>query len=107
MMPAEMEKAARGVVPSAASDSELTIYSSTSEAQRHRILGMLQTGPKHTLDFRRAGVMQSQTRIHELRRLGYDIPTAGRVTIHDDQGYPHHGVALYELVAEPVQEVAQ
>ncbi|GEM_PF-678266 len=107
MMPAQMGKAARGVVPSAASDSELTIYSSTNEAQRHRILGMMQTGPKHTLDFRRAGVMQSQTRIHELRRLGYDIPTVGRVTVFDDQGYPHHGVALYELVAEPVQEVAQ
>ncbi len=106
-IPAEMEKAARGMTPPAAFKNELTINSSTSEAQRHRILGMLQTGPKHTLDFRRAGVMQSQTRIHELRRLGYDIPTAGRVTIHDDQGYPHHGVALYELVAEPARGVSQ
>jgi len=107
MMPAGTEKAARGVVPSAASDSELTIYSSTCEAQRQRAIEMLQIGPKHTLDFRRAGIMQSQTRIHELRRLGYNIPTIGRVTIHDDQGYPHRRVALYELVAEPVQEVAQ
>jgi len=107
MMPAEMEKAARGVVPSAASDSELTIYSSTGEAHRRRTLEMLQTGPKHTLDFRRAGIMQSQTRIHELRRLGYDIPTIARVTIHDDQGYPHRRVALYALAAEPVQGVAR
>lgn len=62
---------------------------------------MLRTGQKHTLDFRRAGIMQSQTRVHELRALGYDIPTVGRVTVIDDQGFPHHGVALYELIAEP------
>ena len=29
----------------------------------------------------------------------------GRVTVFDDQGYPHRGVAVYALVAEPVQEV--
>lgn len=76
-------------------------FSSASEAQRRRMLEMLRTGPKTTLDFRRAGVMQSQTRVFELRAQGYNLPTVGRVTIHDDQGYPHHGVALYELVAEP------
>ena len=80
--------------------------STTGEAQRRRIVEMLRTSPKTTLDFRRAGIMQSQTRIFELRALGYDIPTVGRVTIYDDQGYPHRGVALCELVAEPVQEVA-
>ena len=77
--------------------------STTGEAQRQRIVEMLQTGPKHTLDFRRAGIMQSQTRIFELRALGYDIPTVSRVTIYDDQGFPHRGVAVYELVAEPAQ----
>lgn len=104
-MTTQMKKAARGVVPSAAFEYKQTTDSSTSEAQRQRILEMLQAGRKSTLDFRRAGVMQSQTRIHELRRLGYDIPTVGRVAVHDDQGYPHRGVALYELAAEPVQEV--
>ena len=79
--------------------------STTGEAQRQRIVEMLQTGPKHTLDFRRAGIMQSQTRIFELRALGYDIPTVARVTIYDDQGFPHRGVAVYELVAEPAQGV--
>ncbi len=107
MKPAKMEKAARGVVPSAASDSELTTHSSTGEAQRQRALEMLRTGQKSTLDFRRAGIMQSQTRIHELRRLGYHIPTVGRVTLHDDQGFSHPGVAVYQLVAEPLHEVAR
>ena len=77
--------------------------STAGEAQRQRIVETLQTGPKHTLDFRRAGIMQSQTRIFELRALGYDIPTVARVTIYDDQGFPHRGVAVYELVAEPAQ----
>ncbi len=80
--------------------------STATEAQRRRILEMLRHGQKHTLDFRHAGVMQSQTRIFELRAQGYDLPTVGRVTIHDDHGYPHHGVALYELIAEPKAEVA-
>ncbi len=62
----------------------------TGEAQRQRIIEMLRPGQKHTLDFRRAGIMQSQTRIFELRA----------------QGYPHRGVAVYALVAEAVQEVA-
>ena len=79
--------------------------STATEAQRALILEMLQTGPKHTLDFRRAGIMQSQTRIFELRARGYDLPTVGRVTIIDDQGYPHRGVAIYALIAEPAQEV--
>lgn len=89
--------------PAAAHQTEI---SWSGEAQRQRIVEMLRAGRKSTLDFRRAGVMQSQTRIHELRRLGYDIPTVGRVTITDDQGYPHHGVALYQLLAEPASEVA-
>jgi hypothetical protein len=76
-------------------------YSTVTEAQRRRIVEMLRTGRKTTLDFRLAGIMQSQTRIFELRAQGYDLPTVGRVTIRDDQGYPHHGVALYELIAEP------
>ncbi len=78
----------------------------TGEAQRQRILEMLRTGQKTTLDFRRAGVMQSQTRVFELRAKGYDIPTVSRVTVFDDQGFPHCGVALYELVREPAPEVA-
>ena len=76
-------------------------YSAATEDQHCRIVEMLRTGCKTTLDFRRAGVMQSQTRIFELRAQGYDIQTVARVTIYDDEGYPHRGVAMYELLAEP------
>lgn len=89
------------LTPVAAHHSHIT---ANGEAQRQRILEMLRPSQKHTLDFRRAGIMQSQTRIFELRAQGYDIPTVGRVTVFDDQGYPHRGVAVYALVAEPVRE---
>lgn len=81
-------------------------FSTATEAQRHRILDMLRTGPKTTLDFRRAGIMQSQTRVHELRKRGYNLPTTGRVTVADDEGYVHAGVAVYELLAEPKADAA-
>ena len=80
--------------------------STATEAQRRRILDMLRTGPKTTLDFRRAGIMQSQTRVHELRKSGYDLPTTGRVSVADDEGYMHVGVAVYELLAEPKADLA-
>lgn len=60
----------------------------------------------HHPHFSTTGEAQCQ-RIFELRAQGFDIRTAGRVTIIDDQGFPHHGVALYELIAEPVQEVVE
>jgi len=80
--------------------------STASDAQRRRIIEMLRTGPKTTLEFRRAGIMQSQTRIHELRKRGYNLPTTGRVIVADDEGYVHVGVALYELLDEPTTEVS-
>jgi hypothetical protein len=68
---------------------------------------MLRTGPRSTLDFRRAGIMQSQTRIFELRARGYILPTVARVTVADDEGYLHSGVAVYELHGEPLAEEPQ
>jgi len=85
----------------------MTTHATGTEAQRLRIVDMLRTGKKTTLDFRRAGVMQSQTRIFELRARGYDLPTVGRITVHDDRGFPHRGVALYELLAEPLAPSTQ
>lgn len=79
-----------GVIGKANDDYQRSHSSTSGEAQRQRIVEMLRPGQKHTLDFRRAGIMQSQTRIFELRA----------------QGYPHRGVAVYALVAEAVQEVA-
>lgn len=75
--------------------------SSATEDQRDRIVKMLRNGEKSTFDFRRAGVMQSSTRIFELRKRGYAIPTVARRDMFDADGYRHPRVAVYALLAEP------
>lgn len=84
-----------------ASEAQVDSTSTATEEQRRRIVSMLRPGRKTTLDFRRSGVMQSSTRIFELRKRGYDIRTIARVTIADPEGYLHERVAVYELHGEP------
>lgn len=70
--------------------------STSAAGQRARILEALATGQKTSYDLRRIGCYQCPTRVLELRRMGYDIRTQ-RVSIWDQDGYQHHGVALYSL----------
>ena len=74
--------------------------SSATAAQRDRMVEMLRIGEKTTFDFRRAGIMQSSTRIFELRALGYSITTTRR-DLFDADWYRHKRVAVYALVGEP------
>jgi len=74
--------------------------STATAAQRVRIVEMLRTGEKSTFDFRKVGVMQTSTRIHELRAMGYSIMTTRR-DLFDANGYRHDRVAIYALVGEP------
>lgn len=71
--------------------------STSSEAQRQRILAALQRGPKTSYDLRRLGAYQAPARVLELRRAGHRITTT-RVTLVDSDGYSHPGAALYALV---------
>lgn len=70
--------------------------STSADGQRARILEALSVSPKTSYDLRRIGCYQCPTRVLELRRMGYDIRTE-RVSIWDQDGYRHHGVALYRL----------
>ena len=70
--------------------------STSGHAQRERILEALTVGPKTSYDLRRIGCYQCPTRVLELRRMGYDIRTE-RVSIWDEDGYRHLGIALYTL----------
>ena len=77
--------------------------STATEAQYERIIIMLRSGPKNTLEFRRAGVLAPAARIKEMNdRWGAYIPTVSLVTITDEHGFPHRGIAVYELIDEPV-----
>ena len=80
---------------------ERSFVSTATGAQRHRAVAMLRTSEQSTFDFRRAGIMQSGTRIFELRALGYVIPTVARRNMYDAEGALHRRVAVYALVSEP------
>lgn len=77
--------------------SSLTDTSCT--AQRHRLLTHLRTvAPIHTLLARRdLNILMPATRIKELREQGHEIHTQ-RITVTDEHGRAHHGVALYTLI---------
>lgn len=74
--------------------------STTSEAQRQRIIDALRHGPKTSYDLRRLGCYQAPTRIIELRRMGFNIETEF-VTLYDRDGYMHPRCARYHLRSTP------
>jgi hypothetical protein len=76
--------------------------STTTEAQYERVLAMLRTGPKNTMELRRAGVMMPAARVKEMNeKLGYNIPRIDLVDLWDEWGFKHSRIAVYALHAEP------
>jgi hypothetical protein len=77
--------------------------STATEAQRKRVIEALRLRPQTSYDLRRLGIYQAPARVKELRdKFGYSI-TTDPVVIVDRDGYHHARVALYTLVAEPVE----
>jgi len=70
--------------------------STVGNAQRQRILNALALRPHTSYELRKLGCYQANTRVLELRRMGHNISTV-RVSIWDDEGYRHDGIALYTL----------
>lgn len=70
--------------------------STSGEAQRKRILKALEMRPHSSYELRKMGCYQAPTRIIELRRMGHNISTE-RISLWDDEGYQHNGIALYTL----------
>ena len=77
-------------------DSSREKITDTSAAnQRARLLERLQIGPIDTVTARaELNVLHPAARVQELREAGHLILTH-RQTIHDDQGRPHRGCAVY------------
>lgn len=71
--------------------------STSSSAQRARLLARLRLGPIDTLTARRdLNVLHPAARINELKERGHPI-RAQRISMTDEQGRTHHGIALYYL----------
>jgi len=80
-----------------ASPKKMQRHSTSVEAQRARLLARLQIGALDTFTARRElHVMHPGGRIKELRAAGHPIRTE-RVTLTDEDGITHNGVALYYL----------
>lgn len=76
--------------------SKIRDKSTSGNAQRVRILQALCLRAHTSYELRKLGCYQAPARIIELRRQGHKISTK-RVTIWDDEGFRHDGVALYTL----------
>ena len=69
----------------------------SASAQRARLLERLHAGPVDTITARNdLNLMMPAARIKELRNAGHNIKTQ-RITLTDEHGRTHHGVALYFL----------
>lgn len=69
----------------------------SSSAQRNRLLKRLRAQPVDTITARRElNIMMPAARVKELRDRDHDI-RRHLITLEDDHGRPHHGIALYFL----------
>jgi len=78
--------------------------STSTEAQRAKLLALLQLGPKTTIEARNNGVMMPATRVFELKRVGHIITTE-LVTQYDDNGFIHPRCARYHLMCKAAESV--
>lgn len=89
-----------------ADPKETQLDNTSGHAQRKRLLEhMHEHGFITTITARSdLNVMMPAARIKELREAGHPIKTH-RLTLTDDHGRTHHGVALYYLGTMPALEV--
>lgn len=70
-------------------------------AQNSRFADRLRQGPIDTFTaIRELNICRPGARIHDLRNAGYTVITQ-RITLTDEWGRTHPGVAVYSLIAEP------
>lgn len=89
-----------------ASHENTHVENTSGTAQRARLLERLHAGPIDTFTaIRELNIVRPGARINELRGLGHKIMTE-RLTLTDDQGRVHRGMALYYLSTTPPAKVA-
>ena len=82
------------------SPKKTQVHDTSTAAQRDRLLAWLNQGPIDTFTARtELNILAPAARISELRDMGHAIKTQ-RITLTDDQGRTHLGIALYFLSSE-------
>lgn len=78
----------------------LTNKSTSTEIQLEKLLVLLRTGPKTTIQLRDNGIMMPAAQIHHLRHVDGHTISAQLVTLYDANGFRHSKCARYHLEAE-------
>ncbi len=82
------------------SPKKTQVHDTSTAAQRDRLLAWLKQCAVDTITARRdLNILAPAARVRELRLSGYPIKTQ-RITLTDDQGRTHLGIALYLLSSE-------
>jgi hypothetical protein len=93
-------------LPNKASPEKNHLCDTSNHAQLFRLVSRLRKGPADTFTImRELNICRPGARICELRNAGYKIIT-NRITMTDEWGRIHRGVAAYKLIAEPSAKVA-
>lgn len=89
-----------------ASHENTRVENISNNAQLVRLVPHLRKGPADTFAImRELNICRPGARICDLRNAGYKIIT-NRITMTDEWGRTHRGVAVYTLIAEPSAKVA-
>lgn len=80
--------------------------SAVTAEQQKRLIALTSVRPHHTFELRQFGITHPSGRVMELVREGY-VFDKHRITTVDSAGFPHDGVALYELLSSPVKELTK
>jgi hypothetical protein len=88
-------------------DDVLASKSTTTEIQLAKLLALLRSGPKTTIQLRDHGIMMPAARVHYLRHVDGHQITSQLVTLFDANGFRHAKCARYYLEGEaPAKEAA-
>lgn len=89
-----------------AGPKKLPLNDTSADAQRTRLLARLQNGPVDTITARsEMNIMMPAARVKELRVQGHPIKTQ-LITLTDDHGRLHNGVALYYFGTQADSSIA-
>ncbi|MBI6853391.1 helix-turn-helix domain-containing protein [Pseudomonas cichorii] len=87
--------------PKASPNTSEGLKNTSINAQNQRFIERLRLGPIDTFTaMRELNICRPGARICDLRNSGHQINTA-RITLTDEWGRTHRGVAVYTLMAEP------
>ncbi|AHF66020.1 helix-turn-helix domain-containing protein [Pseudomonas cichorii] len=87
--------------PKASPNTSEGLKNTSINAQNQRFIERLRQGPMDTFTaMRELNICRPGARICDLRNRGYQIHT-DRISLTDEWGRQHTGIAMYTLMAEP------